>query len=505
MIHKPSDIIKAKRRAGEFIRREQIDQALPLLRRLCKAAPHDAEVWFMLAAANASLGNMADVIHACRVVITINPAHTQAWYNLGLALYKSEQLEESIEAYKTALNLQPTMHQAHENLAAALQKVGDHEQAMSHCQNAIRLQTNPAVAFNTLGILYREEGNVEKALDTFNHAIEADPNFTEAHWNRALARLKLGQYQLGWDEYEFRWTHEPKMQRDTPHPRWNGAARQGLKLLIYAEQGIGDQIMFASCLQDLSLASCEIILECESRLAPLFSRAFPFLHVHAGSWNEKSPECTREIDCHIPIGSLPRIFRRSVQAFPQHTGYLYPAPEQLAKWKSRFYGPRLKIGISWRGGNCQQGENTRSIPLSLWSELLQSKGIQIINLQYGDSKDEVSAFNYSYGVTVSSWEDVNPLADMDFFAAEISALNLVITVDNSTAHLAGALGIPTWTLLPFDSDWRWEFGRKTTPWYPSMRLYSQETPGDWHSVLDKVRNDLRQLLGTNKNINDIQR
>jgi len=459
----------------------------------------------MLAAINASLGNMADVIHACRVVITINPAHTQAWYNLGLALYKSEKLEESIEAYMTVLHLQPTMHQAHENLAAALHKIGDLEQAMSHCQKAIGLQPNSAVAFNTLGIIYREQGNVENALDTFNHAIEADPNFTEAQWNRALARLKLGQYQLGWDEYELRWTHEPKMQRDTPYPRWNGAARKGLKLLVYAEQGIGDQIMFASCLQDLNVASCEITLECESRLAPLFSRAFPFLHVHGGSWNERLPECSRAINHHIPIGSLPRFFRRSVQDFPLHTGYLHPDPAQLKIWKSRLYDPRFKVGISWCGGKHERGKNTRSIPLSLWSKLLQSKGIQIINLQYGDSKDEVSALNDSYGVTVSSWEDANPLADMDFFAAEITALDLIITVDNSTAHLAGALGIPTWTLLPFDSDWRWELGRETTPWYPNMRLYSQESPGDWHSVLDKITNDLRQLLDANNNINDIQR
>ena len=200
-------------------------------------------------------------------------------------------------------------------------------------------------------------------------------------------------------------------------------------------------------------------------------------------------------DVDMAIGSLPKYFRSSWADFPARKGYLVPDEQRKQFWLERLasVGKGLKIGISWRGGKNEIARSRRSTTLEQWRHLCSVPGIHFINLQYGDCQAELLEANNQYALTIHDWPDVDPLKDLDDFAALISALDLVISIDNSTVHMAGAVGIPVWALLPYVPEWRWLLDRADSPWYPSLKLYRQETAGDWDRVFSNIKADLLKL------------
>jgi len=253
--------------------------------------------------------------------------------------------------------------------------------------------------------------------------------------------------------------------------------------------------MFASCFQEVVEQAEVCTIECDKRLTPIFSRSFPgavFIE------REKKPDAHSShiphTDVVIPIGSLPGIFRPDFDAFPQKS-YLIPDPEKVRTWLDRLktLGEGLSIGISWRGGAKQEVIRKRSILLEQWDKLFSLSGVHFINLQYGDCAHELKEAKEKLGVTIYDWEDADPLKDLDNFAAEIAALDLIVSVDNSTVHMAGALGKPVWVLLPYVPEWRWMLNREDSIWYPSMRLFRQPSHGVWESVIARVKGELLAL------------
>jgi len=307
----------------------------------------------------------------------------------------------------------------------------------------------------------------------------------------------MGNFSEGWPEYEWRWAGNGLSYRPFPQPVWEGEPLGGKTILVYSEQGVGDEIMFASCIPDLIERAGHVIIDCERRLAPLFQRSFPIATIHGGpqindmSWLSGVPS----VDVQVAIGSLPLYLRHNFDDFHRHSGYLVPEPTKLARWRKRFreLGSGLKVGISWRGGNPSKMRN-RSTPLTLWSEILTSPGIHFINLQYGNCKDELAEAKQSLGIEIHDWEDADPLKDLDDFSAQISALDLVISIDNSTVHMAGALATPVWILLPFAPEWRWLTDRDDSYWYPNVRHFRQCTPDSWNNVFRNVTEELNNIL-----------
>jgi hypothetical protein len=282
----------------------------------------------------------------------------------------------------------------------------------------------------------------------------------------------------------------------TSLPCWNGEPLDGKNVLVCAEQGIGDQIMFASCLPDLISRINHCVVECESRLVPLFERSFPGTSAiprHGGNQLERTAVLST-LDVHVPLGSLPRYFRRDIRAFTAHDGFLKVDHDRRDNWRERFasVGEGLRIGVSWRGGSKGKEARQRSTLLSQWWEICSVTGTHFINVQYGDCRAELATAEQQ-GIKIHHYEESDPLKDMDDFAALLQALDLVISVDNATVHMAGALGVPVWTLLPYVADWRWLRDRSDSPWYPSMRLFRQPTLGDWNNVFVKAAKELRQL------------
>lgn len=508
----------------------RLDSAIACYRKALQIDPKSAGVHYNLANALKDLDRFEAAEASYRRAIDIEPAFAEAHNNLGDALKKQGRLDEAIAHHRRAIDFKPMLAEAHFNLGNALKAQDRLDEAVESYRQALRHKRDYAEAHVNLGYVYDDLASVDRAMFHYDQAILIRPGLAEAHFNRSLLRLRSGDLARGWLEYEWRWEHNGR-RRHVDRPEWDGSPLFGRSLFVYAEQGLGDEIMFASCLQEVIEQSEACLVECDSRLIPLFARSFPEAKViarnrgdaprfTAGGVGSPSGRCTSprrqvpavigetdadsrlpvtatlepriQFDFQIAAGSLPRFLRPDLRSFPRTDAYLRVDPHKLQHWRRRLdgLGPGLKVGISWRGGKDSNVRQKRSTRLDQWEPVLNVPGIHFVNLQYGDCRQELQTVADHSGIVVHDWTDVDPLVELDNFAAQMAALDLVISVDNATVHLAGALGIPVWTLLPFSADWRWLLGRTDSPWYPSMRLIRQRSPDNWTDVFARVGREL---------------
>ena len=342
------------------------------------------------------------------------------------------------------------------------------------------------------GVALQDAGQVAAAAECFDHALTQKPGDTLARWHRGLLRLLRYDFDRGWDDYDYRLRSEAAPRRATGISRWRGERFNGRKLLVYGEQGLGDQIMFASCLPDALDRAAHVTLEIEPRLHALMRRSFPALDVIAPERMSESADIGPVADCEIPLGSLPAIFRRARAAFPQREAYLQPAHAAVAAWRETLtaLGPGLKIGVSWQGGTWQTRRRIRSLALDAFLPALHNGHTHCVSLQHGDVADEIRAFETSHGIALPHWPAA--LQDIDQLAALMCAVDVVVTVCNTTVHLGGALGCKVLTLVPKTPEWRYGLSGTEMPWYPNVRLYRQTHAGQWSDVFDRITADLQQ-------------
>jgi tetratricopeptide (TPR) repeat protein len=403
-------------------------------------------------------------------------------------------VQGAIAAYERALELAPDDAAACSNLGLMyLSHLGDPHGAQRYFERAIALDPSSVAAQANLGLSLEEQGQVNAALAHYEKLIAANPAESEYRWNRGLALLGAGGYARGWEDYELRNARAGAVPRAFPYPVWRGGElRSGAALLVYAEQGLGDEIMFASCVPDLLARGIKCVIECDLRLARLFARSFPAAHVHGAArdgdrgWLTGHPE----VEAQIAIGSLPRLLRQSAADFPSHGGYLHADPLRIAHWRARLAHDNagFNIGITWRGGTAKTRRDLRSIPLRELAPVFETPRAVFIILQRdaGDAPAEITA---AHGARVLSVAEA--LNDVDETAALLQALDCVIAVDNTVAHLAGALGCASWILLPYLADWRWLRAPSNSPWYPSVMLRRQPVSGDWAPVIARVATELK--------------
>ncbi|HUJ19140.1 MAG TPA: tetratricopeptide repeat protein [Nitrospirota bacterium] len=521
---------------------EQREEALECLQRAVKLKPDSLEINYNLANALRVIGRSEEAAERYGVVINLKPDHVEAIYNLANLQRKLSQHANARDSYLSVLALKPDHADAMCGLADMLHKYEEYEKAETYYRSALSLKPDTALAYNGLGNTLRLLGKLDEALDCYRRALEVQPqavayycnisnvlfdrgqldeavesceraltirpDFPEAHWNMGPALVAKGDLDRGWQKYEYRLSIKDAQTTSFTYPDWDGSSLQGKTLLVYTEQGVGDEIMFASCLPDVINEAGRCIVECDARLAPLFKRAFPRIYtIQRGKGADHYPKELPLPNCKVAMGSLPRFYRSSLKSFPHQHHYLTADPAAVAHWKDRFnsLGSGLKIGISWRGGKIAVVRRTRSTSLDQWKDLLLMRDACFINLQYGDCKNEIQDIHTKLGVTIHDWDDSDPLTNLDDFAAKISALDLVISVDNSTVHLAGALGVPVWTLLTFGSDWRWMRDVEDTPWYHSMRLLRQPVAGDWGAVFSRVTAGLTQAHANRKVVMTVER
>ena len=436
-----------------------------------------ADAHYNHATLSKELGRTDEAIAGFKRTIQLDPGLFEAYNNLGIILQDRDQLEQSVEYYLKSAQINPEFPEAFNNLGVVLHELDKPVEAEKCLRKAVQLRDGYAAAHRNLGdvlrcenrfdeaaecyrraldadpefvaahvnlgLTHKEQGDLTAAIACNDRALEIDPEFVEARINRAFIWRLMGDLDRGWREYEWRWRAESLPQRFN-EPVWDGNPAPGKTLLVYAEQGVGDEIMFASCIPDVTGQVGKCIVECDARLVGLYSRSFPnaeFVARHDESCPAPASAFAK-FDLQIAIGSIPQFVRSSPESFPQRERYLVPDAKRVDDWRSRLaaLGEGLKVGISWRGGRRPETRRCRSTSLDLWRESLKTPNVHFVNLQYGDCRAELEALKDDGEITVHDWDDVDPLNDLDDFAAHISALDLVISIDNSTVHVAGGRG-----------------------------------------------------------------
>lgn len=421
--------------------------------------------------------------------LALNPDLAEAHYNLGNALQAQDKFDAAVACYERALALDPEKHEARHNLGNALQSQGKLEHAMACYEMVLAIQPAHARAHYTVGCVLHNLGDVDGALARYRLAQALQPEFADAAFSESLAQLLQGNFTAGWRNFEWRWQSKDHGTpiRTYPQPLWNGEKLASGLVLIWGEQGVGDEIMFAGLIPDVLRTGNRCVLDCDARLKPLFARSFPGIDVVSG--NAMAGHSELEIAAHLPSGSLPGLFRTSHAAFAATTShYLIAHPVERLRFRTQYADGRRLVGLAWHTNNRKTGR-ARSIDLSLLAPLFARPDIRWVSLQYGDH-GELEKQAAVAGADILIDRAVDQFSNIDLFAAQIAAMDMVVTIDNSTAHLAGALGVPTWVLLPFAPDWRWQQIREDSPWYPALRLFRQPERGDWQSVVQRIQREL---------------
>ena len=420
-------------------------------------------------------------------------------FELGTALTELQRNEEAYDCYLQAVRLDPALQPAFVNLSAVMEQQERFAEAIAWAEKAIALKPDCGLAHYNLANAQRELGDLPAAIASYEQAARFKPDRAKTLWNLGICHLLAGNFREGWRLFECRQDAQEVFFDRYPQPRWDGSSLAEKTIVVHAEQGIGDEILFASCIPDLIPQARQCILVCDPRLEGLFARSFPRAvvrsHLRRKDWSP--PPLAESIDVQIPAGSLPLHFRSSRGQFPRCERFLEVDPALLAKWRVRLaaIGPGLKIGISWRAGGKPVESRKRTISLDHWGEIFAVPGTRFVNLQYGDASAEIAMARDRFGVEIHDWEEGDPLIDIESFAAKIAALDLVVSVGNATVHIAGAVGTPAWTLLPMVPSWRWMIAGEESPWYANVRLYRQPRHGDWGSVLQRIAAMLRQRSG----------
>ncbi|HIN20755.1 MAG TPA: tetratricopeptide repeat protein, partial [Rhodospirillales bacterium] len=406
------------------------------------------------------------------------------------------RLGEAAASYRKALSVDPDYAEAHTSLGTVLKAMGRLEDAAASHEKAIRLKPDLAEAHSNLGSVRQEQGRLGEAAASYRKALTIKPDYPELHFDLGIVHLLMGDFDNGWREYNWRWRMQDFSSRRAEYdkPLWDGGDLGGKRLLVWSEQGIGDEIMFAGLIPDLIERGIDVILESEPRLVPLFARSFPPVTCIAkGGANQP-------FDFHIPTGGLGQVLRPSLGSFPDPAPYLVADPELRTTLRDRYHnqGAGALVGLAWHSASPYAGRES-SLTLPELHPLLETPEVTFVNLQYGDTADQRSAFARETGIDIVHDDQVDQMADMDAFASQVAAMDLVVSIDNSAAQLAGALGVPTWGLLRAVPFWLWGMNGDDSIWYPSMRLFRQSRPGDWNGVIKRVCRALGEWAGSFRN------
>ena len=459
------------------------DEALACYRLAVSLKPDYADAHSNLGNALAGRGEIPEAMAHFERVLELNPNHADAHTNLGAALSEQYRFAEAAAHCERAITLKPEGAEAYSNLGNALLGLEKPVDAVTCFVQAIKWKPDYLAAYFNLGNTLQELEKLDDAITIYDRALAIKADYAQATYGKAMAQLRKGDFSNGWDNHELRWKtlgHTP--MRPYRQPMWAGEKFSDGKVLIWGEQGVGDEIMFAGLLPEVVRSGNACVLDCDARLKPLFARSFPEMEVVSGC----GPEVKRDdIAAHLPAGSLPRLFRRAGGYFALgKSPYLLADEEKRDELRARYTNGKRVIGLAWYTKNKKTGPR-RSMDLSLFAPLFERDDVAWVSLQYGQQAEAMRT-------PIRVDPDIDQLVDMDLFAAQIAAMDLVITIDNSTAHLAGALGIPVWLMLPFAADWRWMTEREASPWYPSMRLFRQPSRGDWPSVVARISQELAQ-------------
>jgi tetratricopeptide (TPR) repeat protein len=403
--------------------------------------------------------------------------------NRGTALTKLKRHHEALTSLNQALAIKPDYADALSNRGAAFSAMGRYDQALADYAQALQLSPHFATAYLNQGNALLALNRLDEALASFTTAIALEPKNPESHFNAGITRLCLGDFREGWKQYEYRWQRKNfgSLPPGCRQPVWRGEEDlNGKTIFLMAEQGIGDVIQFARYVPLVAARGAKVLLGVHRPLAKLMACIPGVSQVIA------SGGAVPDFDLICPLLTLPLAFGTELATIPANIPYIRPDEEHVAKWRARLPdNGRLRIGLCWAGTKIHPNDHNRSMSFDRFAQLLSVGNLDYVNLKKDVSETEVVQLR-ERGVIDLGRE----FADFADTAAVVSMLDLVISVDTSVAHLAGAMGKAVALLVPFSPDFRWLLDRTDSPWYPTMRLFRQSAIGDWNTPLDRLRQEL---------------
>jgi len=462
-------------------------EAEALYRRATQIKPSERNYWLHLAGALGKQNKWIEAEVVLRQAVESDRNNLDLGINLAYALIQREQLEEAADVYLHVLARRPDYHEVHANLAFVRERQGRFEEALSSAQRAIELKPDYAEGYNNLGTILRSMHRLDDALWALQKAVELKPTFALAEFNLGTTQLLAGDYAHGWTGYRQYARVGESTPCDSNLPEWDGSPIPGKRLLVFADQGFGDTIQFARLLIDCRRQSAaRIVFCCQAPLVGLFDGWTEVDELFATGSN------TAPCDFQVSLATLPGLLGVRVETAAAGVPYLHSHRELRSEIATMLrQGPvdALRVGLVWQGNPVQRRDVVRSCPLRKLLPLFEMPASKFISLQTAErGRSQISEIEPAARLV-----DIgNALTDFSETAAVISALDLIITVDTATAHLAGALGRPVWTMLCHTPDWRWHLHRCDSPWYPSMRLFRQPKWGDWDSVVREIQTCLQR-------------
>lgn len=507
-------------RGNTMMDRGEFAEAIRAYRELTTLAPQFGPGYRNLALALEQDGRLTEALSACSRAIELQSDDLESYLVMASLLLRVERIDHAVSMYQLAALAAPERSDVQSSLAAALVRQGRLDEASAACQKAIELSPHNVGAYLNLGIIHSKRDDFEGAVEVYGKAISIDPNSPELpsnlgialsnlgrsqaaieasrravdlrpadpmlRYNHAMLLLLAGDLKAGFQEFEWRHSHPaPKFKpRTFAAPRWNGERRDGRALLIHAEQGLGDTLQFARFVPAVAATGGPVVLQVQPPLVELLRDS---LNVTVISRDEPEPA----FDLHAPLMSLAYALGTSIETIPAGQSYLTAAPARIVAWQRRlaeFSG--FKVGVVWAGNAGHLHDRKRSLLAEALLPRLLLPGVQLFSLQKEVRPNDRPVLEQLKHRVV----DLAPLlTNFAETAAAASAMDLIITVDTAVAHLAGALGKPTWILLPYILDWRWFYEREDSPWYPTVRLFRQRQPNDWESVLDRLPGALADI------------
>ena len=454
-------------------------EAVGIFERMIASDPKNPDIRINLANALGGLGHHEAALGQCRDVIALSATHLEAHLGAGFTLLTLRRYPEALQLFENAIAFAPHSAEAYDGASAALCGLSRYDDALAQGRKAIELNPRLAGAHYTLGGTLQILERYDDAIHHYDRALAIDARYANASWNKALIFLHTGRFTEGWPLYERRFDASLAKSARRPYraPEWNGERIEGT-LFAWGEEGLGDDILAASMVDELAARASTVVLQPAPRLVKLFARSFPAFQV--------TTEPPARIDAHVGFGSLGRHLRPGWQAFPRRQrGYLVPDAEAIGRLRARLAdGSRAVVGLSWRSINPNIGRD-KSAPLPDFAPLLRMPGIRFIDLQYGDTRAERELVEREFGVRIERPDDVDNTNDLDALAALIAACDAVVTISNTTAHLAGAVGTPTLVLVPAGPArlWYWFAGKAQSPWYPRVEVCHQLVGQGWAELI----------------------
>jgi tetratricopeptide (TPR) repeat protein len=442
------------------------------------------------------LGRFAEALLSHDRAIALKPDFAEAHSNRGLVLKELNRFDEALASYDQAIALKPEFAEAHSNRGLVLKELNRFDEALASYDRALALKPDFAEAFSNRGLVRQDRHELETALADFSRAVALKPDFAVAYFNRAMASLMVGDYENGWPDYEWRWKGDNgpiiKDARHLSQPCWLGRESiAGKTILLHSEQGLGDTIQFCRYAKWVADCGARVVLEVQQPLHRLLAG------VEGVSQVVTQGDPRPAFDYYCPLMSLPLAFKTTLATLPARVPYIESDPREALHWKQKLGNKaKLRVGLVWSGGfRAHQPElwainDRRNVPLSKFASL-KHPDIEFYSLQKGQpAESELADLVSRHWDGPQLTDFTGELRDFADTAALLTQLDLLISVDTSAAHLAGAMGKPVWILNRYDNCWRWLLDRADSPWYPTARLYRQESAGDWEGVIRRVRSDL---------------